>query len=280
MSNFIIKRPFEIVVPGVGEGPRKFIIQEATDRQSRTYHGRVTGDPGPSTATLTVVDANFQVTETAATATVTVSGPVTVGTTLTINGVTLTGVGVARTPGSDDFNVTGDDATVAAEIVAALSDAANSFDTIVTSSADAAVITLTVVDAGPEGNDLTLATNAPTELVLSGATFTGGTQIVANPFTTTVQIGPYVLQVGLSWFAVQGDTAATAVNLAAAISNLPGFSTSVLGSDITIMGPNAGDTTFLTSSNDGVTHFTLTPNNGLFDFSAVQGFNAIEIVNI
>lgn len=65
------------------------------------------------------------------------SATVAVGATLTVNGVTLTGVAGARTPGFNDFSVSG--ATIAAhtaEITAAINDAANGFVAI-TGASDA-----------------------------------------------------------------------------------------------------------------------------------------------
>ena len=61
------------------------------------------------------------------------TAPLTAGDTLTIGGVVLTAVSGARTPGSDDFDGSlGTPALVAAEIVAALIDGANSFTGITT----------------------------------------------------------------------------------------------------------------------------------------------------
>jgi len=59
------------------------------------------------------------------------SATIPAGSTITINGVTLTGVAGARTPGADDFSVSG--GTIAAhclEIAAAINDGANSFGAI------------------------------------------------------------------------------------------------------------------------------------------------------
>lgn len=108
-----------------------------------------------------------------ATGTITVGTPL-AGDTITIGGTTLTGVGAARTSGSDDFNVTGGGATAAADIAAAINDGANSFTAIVTASAAGNVVTLTAVPVGDAGNSITLATSNPTELVLSGSTLEGG----------------------------------------------------------------------------------------------------------
>jgi hypothetical protein len=116
--------------------------------------------------------------DTFATGTVTVdNAPLTAGDTITIGGVTLTGVSGTRTSGSNDFSVNGtteDD--IASEIAAALNDASNAFTGIVTASAALNVVTLTAVTAGSTGNSITIAvaTSVAGDLVASGATLAGG----------------------------------------------------------------------------------------------------------
>jgi hypothetical protein len=62
-----------------------------------------------------------------------IAAPIAAGSTLTINGVTLTAVAGARTSGANDFNGSlGTASAIAAEIVAALNDGANSFSTFIT----------------------------------------------------------------------------------------------------------------------------------------------------
>lgn len=104
-------------------------------------------------------------------ATITVGVPL-AGDTITIGGVALTGIAGARTPGLDDFNVGA--AVVADEIAAAINDALNSFTAIATAASATPVVTLTAVPVGAAGNTVTLATSNPAQLVLSGATLSGG----------------------------------------------------------------------------------------------------------
>ena len=110
-----------------------------------------------------------------ASGTVTVdSAPLTVADTITIGGVVLTGVTGTRTSGSDNFSVDGTTvATVAAEIVAAINDASNSFAVTVEASYLAGVVTITAIVAGTAGNAITLTVNS-TGLTASGALLSGG----------------------------------------------------------------------------------------------------------
>lgn len=106
-----------------------------------------------------------------------VTAPLVAGDEIIIGGVTLTGVGAARTPGSDDFNATlGSAAALAAEIEAAINDAANGFDALVTAEASGASIVLRAVTPGVGGNAITLAvTTTPAGgLTVSGVTLEGG----------------------------------------------------------------------------------------------------------
>jgi len=109
-----------------------------------------------------------------ATATITVGPAPGAGDTITIGGVPLVGVAGARTPGSDDFDVTAGLSTAAADIVAAINDGANSFAALVTAANVGAVVTITAVPVGALGNAVTLATNDPVELAISGSTLEGG----------------------------------------------------------------------------------------------------------
>lgn len=126
-----------------------------------------------ATATITVSGTPTVVATATGTLTVT-SAPLTAGDTITISGVTLTGVAAVRTPGSNDFR--SNLATVdllAAEIAAAINDQNNDFEDYVTASASGAVVTLTAADEGEDGNDVTLATSTG-DITLSGATLSGG----------------------------------------------------------------------------------------------------------
>lgn len=128
--------------------------------------------------------------------------------TLTVGGTALTDAAGARTPGSDDYDGTlGSAALIAADIVAAINDSANSFTSICTAlDAGGGVVTLTAVAGGGSGDLVTLTTSDVADITVSGATFDGG-----------------------------GD--GTATNLAAAVNNLPGYTGSALNGVVTVAGP-------------------------------------------
>ena len=114
----------------------------------------------------------------ASTGTVTVAGvPGAPGGTITIGGVVLTSVAGARTPGSDDFSLASGTVTgVAADIVAAINDSANSFTSTVTAAiqtAGLAIVSLTSVATGYYSL-LPIATSDATNFVLSHSTLEGG----------------------------------------------------------------------------------------------------------
>ena len=106
--------------------------------------------------------------------------PLATGDTITINGTALTGTAGSRTSGSDDFSVSGASvAAIAAEIVDAINDPANSFAALVEAEATGVgldVVTLTAVTAGSGGNAITLAvsTTPAGGLIASAANLSGG----------------------------------------------------------------------------------------------------------
>lgn len=112
-----------------------------------------------------------------ATGTVTVNTTLAAGDLVTLGGDALTGVAVARTSGSDNFNASlGTVAALAAEIAAAINDVMNSFAATVSASAVGDTVTITAVTPGSGGNSITLTvtTVPPGGLTASGATLTGG----------------------------------------------------------------------------------------------------------
>lgn len=116
--------------------------------------------------------------DTFASATVTVNNsPLSVGDIVTIDGTNLTGVIGSRTPGANNFSVSGvtTDA-IAAEIAAAINDPANSFSSLVSASPILNGVNLSAVEAGSSGNTITLSvsTNPVGRMTSSGPTFTGG----------------------------------------------------------------------------------------------------------
>jgi hypothetical protein len=108
-----------------------------------------------------------------ATATIT-AAPLTSGDTLVVNGVTLTGLPVARTPGANNFNSTvSTPSSMAIEIAAAINDPLNSFASFVTATPSGTAILIEANVAGSAGNAYTLTTTSA-GISLSGAFFTGG----------------------------------------------------------------------------------------------------------
>jgi hypothetical protein len=105
------------------------------------------------------------------------TAPLAAGDTVTIGGTALTGVAGTRTSGSDDFSIDGlTTDTIAAEILEALNDAANSFAATITATRVGSIVTITANTPGAGGNAITLAVNTvpPGGLTASGATLTGG----------------------------------------------------------------------------------------------------------
>lgn len=103
--------------------------------------------------------------------------PLTVGDTLTIGGVTLTGA-TCGVSGANNFDATlGTTSALAAAIAAAINDPANNFDGLVQATPVGASVNLTAVTAGSAGNAITLAasTTPAGRITPSGATLTGGT---------------------------------------------------------------------------------------------------------
>lgn len=93
---------------------------------------------------------------------------------LTINGSPLSPAGGPRTPGGDDYDETlGTPTLIAADIAAAINDAANSFDTVVLATSLAAVVTVRSLVPGAVGNAITIVSDDAT-VSASGATLTGG----------------------------------------------------------------------------------------------------------
>lgn len=106
------------------------------------------------------------------------AAPLAAGDTVTIGGVTLTGVAGGRTSGGNNFNCTlGTTSALAAEITAAINDTANGFAAgTVTAVLDGSDVDLTAVVPGAAGNAVTLSTVTvpPGGVTVSGATLTGG----------------------------------------------------------------------------------------------------------
>ena len=95
--------------------------------------------------------------DTFASMTITVNAaPLATGDTITIAGVPLTGTAGVRASGSNDFSVSSMTSDgIAAEVVAAINDTANSFAATIVASAILNVVTLTAVTAGVGGDAIT-----------------------------------------------------------------------------------------------------------------------------
>lgn len=107
-----------------------------------------------------------------------ISGVVTAGDTVTINGTALTAVSGTRTSGSDDFSIaSGTAGGTRDDLLAAINDSLNSFTETVSGTATGATqITLaaTANYSGTAGNSITLAKSS-TGITVTGATLSGGT---------------------------------------------------------------------------------------------------------
>lgn len=106
-----------------------------------------------------------------------VTAPLAVGDKVFVGGVPLTGVAAGRTSGADNFNCTlGTTPAMAAEIVSAINDPANSFAATVTAALVGSTVQLTAVTPGAAGNAVALSTLTvpPGGITASGATLTGG----------------------------------------------------------------------------------------------------------
>lgn len=112
-----------------------------------------------------------------ASGTVTVNtAPLAAGDTVAVGGVFLVGVNGARTSGSDNFSVDGGTASsIAAEIMLALNDPANSFTSTVATYLGS-IVTITALTPGAGGNAISLAVNTtpPGGMAASGAFLAGG----------------------------------------------------------------------------------------------------------
>ena len=147
-----------------------------------------------------------------ATGTVTANtAPLATGDTITINGTALTGTAGARTSGSNDFSVSsGTTDGIAAEIVAAINDTANSFATLVEAEAAFNVVTLTAVTAGSAGNAITLVSattppggmTAPVSGLLAGGGAAGS--LVGDGVITIEDCG--LLASGAAAYQIRADT--------------------------------------------------------------------------
>lgn len=145
-----------------------------------------------------------------ASGTVTVNNTLVAGDTLTIGGVVLTGVAGTRTSGSNNFSIDGITTDqVAAEIVAAINDASNSFLVTVEASVTGSVVTITAAAPGAGGNAVTLAasTTPAGGLTVSGANLSGGGSSGSRVAAGGVWLEGCVIQAtGNGGFQVDADT--------------------------------------------------------------------------
>lgn len=156
--------------------------------------------------------------------------------TITIGGVALTPAGGARTPGNNDYdNTLGSVALIAADITAAINDAANGFVAIVTASAPGGgVVNLLAQPVGAAGNAVTLASNHAS-VTVSGATLSGGLD----------------------------PDESTAVNLALVIDALPYYAAIAAGNVVTVTGlaGPTGNEVLFASTGSSPNNFLFSPDN-------------------
>lgn len=143
------------VVQGPFSIPRKTTIQ-----------GLLMRNTAASGSCVEVSSARF------ATGTVTVSGVVLVGDTVSVDGITLTAVSGAAAAGQ--FTIGATFAQTAQNLADAIEDSANGLTSIVRPFVSGAVVTLRSFQYGLVGNAITLATSVALTFVLSGATLAGG----------------------------------------------------------------------------------------------------------
>ena len=118
------------------------------------------------------------------------AGNVTAGDTVVIGGVTLTAV--VGAPAAGEYQIGGSEALTATNLSTAIALVGNGLTGVVTPVPAGDTVTLTAVPSGTAGNSITLATNDPLDVILSGATLTGGadapalTAAEANKIATNI----------------------------------------------------------------------------------------------
>jgi hypothetical protein len=105
--------------------------------------------------------------------TMTIGAPIAADT-ITLSGNVLLGVGVPRTPGADDFDVTGGGALVAADIASAINDPLNSFSNLFFATNEGVVVFVYALAEGTAGDGLSISTSNPAQIVLGGAATANG----------------------------------------------------------------------------------------------------------
>lgn len=150
--------------------------------------------------------------------------------TVTVAGIPLTPAGGPRTPGGDDFdNTLGTTAAIAAEIVNAINDPANSFSGFVTASIGPGPnqATLTWVVPGTFANGQTLTSSDGT--IVSAGAFAGG---VGDENATATELATAVNAAlnGLNDVAT-GAPVANAVNLSVVTPGVAGDSVNLVSND-------------------------------------------------
>jgi len=156
-------------------------ITDAINDFNNSLNGTVTATVVGSVITITSDVGGAlgnAVTLTTSTATLTLSGATLAGgvdgDTVTINGIVLTAVLGARTPGGQDFSIDGTVNDIAQSLTDAINDTANGLSAYVTASVTYNRVTVTAVPIGDVGNQYNLLTSS-TVITTSGDTLTGGT---------------------------------------------------------------------------------------------------------
>ena len=177
-------------------------------------------DPTQATGTITVTGTPDPGVKSSGTILVN-AVPVAAGTVLTVGGNTLTAGAGARTSGANDFDGSlGTVDLLAAELVAALNDAANAFSALIDASVLADTVTLTAVTAGVWGDGITLSTSSGVLFTLSGLALAGGQDadtITVGVYTLTAVTG--TVTSGSNEFSVDGSTSVIAGSIASNLNN-------------------------------------------------------------
>lgn len=264
--------PITILVPTVGTRTA-FRYQMATDNTGRTNIGLLSGNPLGSTCQVTLVNADFGTTDIPAYSIIDIMSAPTAGViVLNIDGTLLSGVGVPRTPGNDDFDVTAAD--IALEITDAINDAANSFAVNFIAYNGAESVRIETVLGGYATNSTAISSNTVSEISVSE--FSGGGQTTGN---TVLYLDDRELWPGKDWEVVEGNINLSAINFAAALTRLPLYSAVAVGPVITITGPTGYDpgVRFESICTGLVENFSLVPSTGKVTLNG-QVFGGIGII--
>lgn len=264
------QQPITILVAGPNRTGFKY--QNFSDESNKSFVGLLNGDPNRSSATLTIIGDQFGSVGIPAKSQITILGPVSAVTTITIGANVLSANNGPRTSGSDDFDITAVD--VYQDICDAINDAANSFAVGFDAMYENGQLVVKTVGAGYSYNSTVITSSDESEI--SVTPFSGGGQ---TPGNSKIFIGEYTLVPGIDWEVVNGNANVSAANLAAAISRLPKYTANAILNVIDISGPT-GDSfnTRFEAIQDGlVPNYELSPSDGKM-LIVGQSISSVEII--